>query len=81
MVPSLLKKIIQEGPEKVLKYKNFNVIEAHITPFRDKLIQRQIDLELITKDQVVRTLPTYPFAQWANVFENTGKGWTNPSKV
>lgn len=81
MVPSLLKKVIEEGPEKIVNYKNFKAIENHIMPYLDKLIQRQVDLGIITADQPVRTLPTYPFAQWADVSTDTGTGWSNPSTV
>lgn len=78
MVPSILKKVILEGPEKIVKYKNFAVIEKHIIPYLDRLIQRQIDMGLIKEDQPVKTLPTYPFAHWADVSSDTGEGWTNP---
>lgn len=79
LVPSLLRKIILEGPEKIVKYKSFKVVESHIVPYLDKLIQSQIDRGLITKDQQVRTLPTYPFAQWVNASPESNGGWKNPN--
>lgn len=78
MVPSILKKVILEGPDKIVKYKNFSVIEKHIIPYLDRLIQRQIDLGIIKEDQPIKTLATYPFAHWADVSLDTGDGWTNP---
>ncbi|KAF5093274.1 hypothetical protein D0Z03_002491 [Geotrichum reessii] len=78
MVPSLLKQVVLGAPEKIIKYKNFNAIKDYIVPYLDKLIKRQIELGIITEDQPIRTLKTYPFAEWADVSEDTGEGWSNP---
>lgn len=78
-VPSLLKKIIYEAPEGIIKYKNFDFIRDHISGYLDKLIQRQKDLGLIELDAPVKTLPTYPFAHWAQTNFDYVNGWSNPS--
>lgn len=81
MIPSILKKVIQEAPEKIINYKNFKVVEPHIIPYLDKLIKRQIDMGLITEDQPVKTIPSYPFAHWADVTLDNGEGWSNPINI
>jgi hypothetical protein len=63
MVPSLLRTIINEGPEKIVEYKQFDAVRNYLTPYLDRLIDRQIQLGIITADESVRTLPTYPFAE------------------
>lgn len=79
LVPSLIKKIIFEGPPDIIKYKNFELFRDHIRPYLDGLIKRQLDKGLITEDTPLKTLPTYPFAYWVKTnFDNT-MGWTNPS--
>lgn len=78
MVPSLLKKIFLEGPDKIIKSKRLDTLQPQVVPYLEKLIQRQLDLGIITPDQPVKTLPTYPFAEWADVTADTGQGWTNP---
>ena len=45
MIPSLLKKILYEGPEDILKYKNMPLIRDHLVGYLDELIQRQKDLK------------------------------------
>lgn len=83
MVPSLLKKIIYEGPEDILKYKNFEMVRDKLTPYLDDLIQRQKDLGIITNETPLKTQPNYPFACWVkdNVNISETEGWTNPSPV
>lgn len=76
MVPSLIKKIITEGPEKIVEYKNFPVVREAAIPYLDKLIERQLDLGLIAEDNP-HTLPTYPFAHW--IGRTGASGWDNPS--
>ena len=78
-VPSLLKKIIYEAPEGIIKYKNFDFIRDHISTYLDSLIQRQRDLGIIDADTPVKTLPTYPFAHWAKTNFDYVNGWSNPS--
>lgn len=79
LVPSLLKKIIYEGPEKIIKYKNFAFIRDHISGYLDTLIKRQIDKKLIDEDTPIKTLPTYPFAYWAKTDFDLVNGWLNPT--
>ncbi|ODV81030.1 uncharacterized protein CANTADRAFT_46596 [Suhomyces tanzawaensis NRRL Y-17324] len=79
MVPSLLRKILYEGPEDIVKYKNFAKFRDHIVEYLDGLVQRQIDHGLISADQPLKTLPTYPFAHWATTDFDHVNGWTNPS--
>lgn len=78
MVPSLLKKIIYEAPEGIIKYKNFDVIRDHISGYLDGLIQRQKDKGIIEEDTPLKTLPTYPFAHWAKTDFDFVNGWSNP---
>jgi hypothetical protein len=73
MIPSILKSIITSGPELIVKYKSFDMVSHHLVPYLDTLIQRQLDFDIITPDQPVRTLPTYPFAHWVN--EPGENGW------
>lgn len=42
------------------------------------MIEDQIDKGLISKDQPVKTLPTYPFASWAQTDFDFVNGWNNP---
>jgi hypothetical protein len=74
LVPSLIKKIIYEGPEDIVKYKNFESFRDHISPYLDSLIQRQVDLGLIKEDTPTKTLPTYPFAHWVKQSDEI-QGW------
>lgn len=78
-VPSLVRKIIYEAPEGIIKYKNFEFIRDHIRGYLDELVQRQIDLGIINEDTPVKTLPTYPFAHWAKTNFDLVNGWSNPS--
>lgn len=78
LVPSLLKKIIYEASEPLIKYKNFTVHRDHIGPYLDECIQAQIDKGLIQADTPVKTLPTYPFAYWADTDFDYVNGWTSP---
>ncbi|KAK9453101.1 hypothetical protein V1511DRAFT_505645 [Dipodascopsis uninucleata] len=78
-VPSILKKVIYEGPEKILKYKSFEKFDTHLMPYIDSLIQRQYDLGIIKPEDDIRTRPSYPFADWYDCAEkHTGKGYANP---
>lgn len=79
LIPSLLKKILYEGPEKIVRYKHFELFRDLISGYLDKLIERQLDMGLITKDTPLRTLPTYPFAHWTKTNFDMLVGWTNPS--
>lgn len=77
-VPQLLKKIIYEAPEGIIKYKNFEFIRDHILGYLDSLIQRQKDLGLVAADTPLKTLPTYPFAHWVKTDFDYVNGWLNP---
>ncbi|KAG7813323.1 hypothetical protein KL921_000869 [Ogataea angusta] len=77
LIPSLLRKILDEAPEKIMKYKNFDAFRDHLIPYLEGLIQRQKDLGLIDDSTPVRTLPTYPFAHFTKDF-NEKTGWSNP---
>ncbi|KAH3666095.1 hypothetical protein OGAPHI_004284 [Ogataea philodendri] len=77
LIPSLLRKILDEAPDKVMKYKNFDCFREHLVPYLDGLIQRQVDLGLIDEDTPVRTLPSYPFAEFRKDYDEKS-GWTNP---
>ncbi|CAK9436127.1 uncharacterized protein LODBEIA_P06850 [Lodderomyces beijingensis] len=81
MVPSLIKKILYEGPEDILKYKNFAFVRDHLSPYLDSLIQRQKDLGIITDETPLKTQPSYPFAYWVkdDTSKNDFQGWNNPS--
>ena len=83
MIPSLLKKILYEGPEDILKYKNFQKIRDHLSPYLDSLIKRQLELGIINEDTPLKTQPNYPFAHWVkdNLNRSDSEGWTNPSPV
>lgn len=78
-VPSLLKKVLYEGPEMIVKYKNWELIRDHLSGYLDELIQRQKDLGLIDDDTPLKTLPTYPFAHWVKTDFDYTSGWSNPS--
>ncbi|PIS57564.1 hypothetical protein CJI97_000608 [Candidozyma auris] len=78
MVPSLIRKILYEGPGDIIKYKNFDFLRDHLVGYLDKVIEDQIDKGLISKDQPVKTLPTYPFASWAQTDFDFVNGWNNP---
>lgn len=78
-VPSLLRKILYEAPEGIIKYKNFAMIRDHVLGYLDELIQRQKDLGLIGDDTPVKTLPSYPFAHWAKTDFDYVNGWLNPA--
>lgn len=77
LVPSLIRKIIYEAPEGICKYKNFESFRDHILPYLNELVDRQIDLGLITAETPVKTLSTYPFASFIKESDDT-KGWSNP---
>ncbi|KAJ8100882.1 hypothetical protein POJ06DRAFT_249745 [Lipomyces tetrasporus] len=78
-VPSMLKKVVLEGPDKILKYKGFEKCDQHLIPYLDRLIQRQIDLGIIKADDPLRTRPSYPFADWYDPNDkHTGNGYANP---
>ncbi|GMG21652.1 unnamed protein product [Ambrosiozyma monospora] len=77
LVPSLIRKIIFEAPEGIIKYKNFESFRDHIVPYLNKLVDRQVDLGLIQEDTPVKTLPYYPFAHFLKE-SDAEKGWNNP---
>ncbi|ANB12013.1 hypothetical protein AWJ20_244 [Sugiyamaella lignohabitans] len=77
MIPSILRNIIKDGPEKILPYKLYNVLEPYLGPYLESLIQRQIDMGIIKESDPVRTIPTYPFAHWIDTGP-TEYGWTSP---
>ncbi|ODQ78000.1 hypothetical protein BABINDRAFT_163049 [Babjeviella inositovora NRRL Y-12698] len=79
MVPSLLRKIIYEAPESIIRYKSFYKLRDHISHYLDGLVARQVELGLIEADAEVRTLPTYPFAHFIGQQEEI-YGWRNPSE-
>lgn len=79
LVPSLLKKILYEGPEQIIKYKNFESFRDHISGYLDELINRQLELGIITPETPLKTLPTYPFAHFVETDFDYVNGWTNPS--
>ncbi|KAL6453421.1 hypothetical protein SBY92_004989 [Candida maltosa Xu316] len=79
MVPSLIKKILYEGPEDILKYKNFGLVRDHLSGYLDELIIRQKALGLITDETPLKTQPTYPFAYWVKTDFDYVNGWNNPS--
>lgn len=79
MIPSLLKKILYEGPEDILKYKNMPLIRDHLVGYLDELIQRQKDLKIIDDETPLKTQPTYPFAHWVKTDFDYINGWNNPS--
>lgn len=79
LIPSLLRKILYEGPEDILKYKNFELFRDHIAGYLDELIQRQKDKGLILDDTPLKTIPSYPFAHWAKTDFDFVNGWNNPS--
>lgn len=80
LVPSLIKKMLFEGPEDILKYKNFPIFRNHIENYLQGLIDRQIELKLIDENTPIKTLPTYPFAHWVNTDFDYINGWNNPSQ-
>lgn len=80
MVPSLIRKIIYEAPEDIIKYKNFESFRDHLLPYLNDLVERQIELGIITRDQPLKTLPTYPFAEFLD-HSNENKGWNNPRET
>lgn len=79
LVPSLVRKILYEAPEKIIKYKFFEIFRDHISGYLDDLIQRQYDLGIINKDTPLKTLPTYPFAHWVKAdYDYINGGFNNP---
>lgn len=79
LVPSLLKKIIYEGPESIIRYKNFGFLRDHISEYLDSLIERQKRLGLISDETPLRTLKSYPFAHWVDTGFDYEKGWKLPN--
>ncbi|CAI5757470.1 unnamed protein product [Candida verbasci] len=79
MIPSILKKILYEGPQDILKYKNFEFIRDHLSDYLDKLIKRQYELAIINEETPLKTQPNYPFAHWVKTDFDQLKGWNNPS--
>lgn len=80
MIPSLLRKIIYEAPEGIIKYKSFQLYRDHIAGYLDGLIKRQKDLGIIDDDTPLKTQPTYPFAHWVKAdFDFINGGFNNPS--
>lgn len=80
LVPSLIRKILFEAPEDIIKYKSFEIYRDHIASYLDDLIKRQLDLGIIKPDTPLKTLPTYPFAHWAKTnFDMVNGGYNNPS--
>ncbi|ODV86876.1 hypothetical protein CANARDRAFT_195791 [[Candida] arabinofermentans NRRL YB-2248] len=77
LVPSLIRKIIYEAPEGIIKYKHFDSFRDHILPYLDSLVERQIEKGLITAETPVKTLPTYPFAHFMKDGD-AETGWSNP---
>lgn len=80
MVPLLIKKMLFEGPEDILNYKNFPIFRQHIKEYLESLIKRQVDKGLIDENSVIKTLPTYPFAYWVKTDFDYVNGWNNPSQ-
>lgn len=80
LIPSLIRKIIYEGPQDIIKYKNFDFFRDHIADYLDGLIKRQKDLGIILEDTPLKTLPTYPFAHWAKTDFDLVNGWNNPKE-
>lgn len=78
LIPSLLKKIIYEAPESIIKYKNFEVFRDHLNPYLESLIKRQIEKGIISETTPVKTLPSYPFAAWAKTDFDYVNGWSSP---
>ncbi|CCH42464.1 putative secreted protein [Wickerhamomyces ciferrii] len=76
MIPSLLKKIMYEAPDDIVKYKHFESFRDHLVPYLDSLIQRQLDLGIITEETPLKTQSSYPFAHWVEQSDET-KGWNN----
>ncbi|RLV93948.1 hypothetical protein JA1_002134 [Spathaspora sp. JA1] len=79
MIPSLIKKIMFEAQEKIIKYKNFEFIRDHLADYLDGLIQRQKDLGIITDETPLKTQKSYPFAHWVKTDFDYVNGWNNPS--
>lgn len=78
MVPLLLRKILYEAPQQIIKYKNWELTRDHLAGYLDELIEQQIQNGLISREQPVKTLPTYPFAYWASTDFDYVNGWSNP---
>lgn len=77
-IPSLIKKIIWEGPPDIIKSKHYDLVREHITEYLDSLIKRQLELGIIDENYKVKTLPTYPFAHFVTQKDDK-YGWINPS--
>ncbi|CAH2354782.1 hypothetical protein CLIB1423_19S00188 [[Candida] railenensis] len=80
LVPSLIRKILYEGPQDIIKYKNFDFFRDYIVGYLDSLVKRQIDLGIISEDTPLKTLPTYPFAHWSKTDFDLVNGWNNPKE-
>lgn len=62
-VPSLILKVLHEGKESILKYKNTWHVEHVVVPALKEYEREQVDKRLVLKDWEVRTLdesPWYP---------------------
>ncbi|KAG7666105.1 uncharacterized protein J8A68_000361 [[Candida] subhashii] len=81
MIPSLIKKIMYEGPEKILEYKKFPFVRDHLVEYLDYLIKRQIELGIIKEDTPIKTQPSYPFAHWVKTDFDFVNGWNNPGSA
>ncbi|CUM67352.1 uncharacterized protein PRCAT00005045001 [Priceomyces carsonii] len=79
MVPSLLRKILYEAPEDIIKYKKFDMFRDHLCEYLNRLIKSQLERGIIDKNDPVRTLPSYPFACWSKTDYSATSGWNNPS--
>lgn len=63
-VPSIIKKVMFEAPEDIIKYKNYPMIRDYLVVYLDQLIERQIEMGIIKRDDPIRTSPNYPFAHF-----------------
>lgn len=78
MIPSIIRKHLEEGPQEIIMYKNFDKIKHLILPYIKQLEQRQLDLGIILKDEPVKTRSAYPFADWIDSASDK-EGW--PSNI
>lgn len=63
-VPSILKKVLFEAPQDIIKYKSYPLIRDYLVVYLDELIERQIEMGIIKRDDPIRTQASYPFAHF-----------------
>jgi hypothetical protein len=76
MIPSIIRKHMEEAPQAIAVYKSFDKIKGLLLPYIKRLEERQLELGIISEGDPVRTRSTYPFADWIGS-SSAVDGWSN----